>query len=81
VIPAGLPHSAAALHSVVSNPQDVFSRWLWLSIFPFGAVVNACESAYGVHRSVICFSVPAVNRWSNKPSTKCSSGASAAMCC
>ncbi len=51
VIPAGLPHSAAALHSVVSNPQDVFSRLLWLSIFPFGAVVNACESAYGVHRT------------------------------
>ena len=51
VIPAGVTHSAAALHCVTANPQDVFSRLLWLSIFPFGAVVNACESAYGVHRS------------------------------
>lgn len=51
VIPAGLAHSAAALHSVVSNPQDMFSRLLWLSIFPFGVVLSACESAYGVHRN------------------------------
>ena len=50
VIPSGIPHSAAGLHSVISNPRDVFSRLLWLSIFPFGVVVNACESAYGRHR-------------------------------
>lgn len=51
IIPAGLEHLAAALHSVVSAPEDVFSRLVWLSVFPFGAVVSACESAYGVHRS------------------------------
>jgi len=50
VIPSGAPHSAAALHCVTSAPDDVFSRLLWISVFPFGAVVNVCESAYGVHR-------------------------------
>lgn len=50
VIPSGVPHSAAALHCVTSAPEDIFSRLLWISVFPFGAVVNVCESAYGVHR-------------------------------
>jgi AraC-like DNA-binding protein len=51
IIPSGTPHSAAALHCVTSRPEDVFSRLLWLSVFPFGAVVSVCESAYGVHRT------------------------------
>jgi AraC-like DNA-binding protein len=51
VIPSGIPHSAASLHCVVSAPEDVFSRLLWVSIFPFGSLLSLCESAYGVHRS------------------------------
>lgn len=51
VIPSGVDHSTGSLHCVVSAPEDVFSRLIWISIFPFGAVVNLCESAYGVHRS------------------------------
>lgn len=50
VIPSGIPHSVASLHSVVSVPEDVFSRLLWISVFPFGSIVNLCESAYGIHR-------------------------------
>ena len=50
VIPSGTEHSSGLLHCVLSDPQDVFSRLIWVSIFPFGAVVNLCESAYGVHR-------------------------------
>ncbi len=51
VIPSGAEHSAGFLHSVFSEPKDVFSRLIWISVFPFGAVVNLCESAYGVHRN------------------------------
>ncbi|MFN0124337.1 MAG: helix-turn-helix domain-containing protein [Blastocatellia bacterium] len=51
VIPSGVEHSTGLLHCVVSSPEDVFSRLVWISIFPFGATINLCESAYGVHRS------------------------------
>lgn len=51
VIPSGTEHSTGILHCVTSVPEEVFSRLVWISIFPFGATVNLCESAYGVHRS------------------------------
>lgn len=51
VIPSGTEHSIGTLHCVLSAPSEVFSRLIWLSIFPFGAVLNLCESAYGLHRS------------------------------
>lgn len=51
VIPSGVEHSTGTLHCIRSAPEDVFSRLIWISIFPFGATINLCESAYGVHRS------------------------------
>lgn len=51
IVPSGTPHSAAALHCVTSAPEDVFSRLLWISVFPFGSVLSVCESAYGIHRT------------------------------
>jgi AraC-like DNA-binding protein len=51
IVPSGTPHSLAALHCVTSTPEDVFSRLLWISVFPFGSVLSVCESAYGVHRT------------------------------
>ena len=52
IIPSGIQHSTASVHCVISAPEEVFSRLLWVSVFPFGSLLSLCESAYGVHRTV-----------------------------
>jgi AraC-like DNA-binding protein len=51
IVPAGVSHSTGVLHAVVSRPETISSRLLWLGIFPYGAVVNLCESLNGLHQS------------------------------
>jgi hypothetical protein len=51
LIPSGELHTTATLHCVTSLPEDVFSRLLWISVHPFGSLINLCESGYGIHRS------------------------------
>jgi AraC-like DNA-binding protein len=51
MVPAGVLHSTGVLHAVTSRPESISSRLLWMGIFPYGAVINLCESLKGVHRS------------------------------
>jgi AraC-like DNA-binding protein len=50
IIPPQVPHSAAGLHYFSGSPQRAHSRLMWLRSFPYGAVVNTCETTQGVHR-------------------------------
>lgn len=49
VLPANLRHSPSALHCITCPPEEVFSRLLWLSPFPYGAILSLCESRNGEH--------------------------------
>jgi len=51
VIPPSVCHSSASLHAVTIAPKDAYSKLLWMALFPYGCVVNMCESAHGVHYS------------------------------
>jgi AraC-like DNA-binding protein len=51
VIPPGVVHSPASLHCVMGDPKKVYSQLLWVDVFPYGVVLNRCESIYGTHRS------------------------------
>jgi AraC-like DNA-binding protein len=51
ILPPGTEHSAAAVHWLHRKPESAYSRLLWIAAFPYGAVVNVCESAGGVHSS------------------------------
>jgi len=51
VLPAGVLHSVSALHCVTGDRARAFSRLLWIDVFPYGAILNVCESRHGEHRS------------------------------
>ena len=51
VIPPAVYHSSASLHAVTIPPKNAYSRLLWMALFPYGCVVNVCESANGAHSS------------------------------
>ena len=49
ILPANLSHSPSVLHCISCPPEQVFSRLLWLSPFPYGAILSICESRNGEH--------------------------------
>lgn len=49
IIPSNLSHSPSSLHCVSGSPEKHFSRLLWFSPFPYGAVLSYCESSRGQH--------------------------------
>lgn len=49
ILPANLSHSPSVLHCISCPPEQVSSRLLWLSPFPFGAILSICESHKGEH--------------------------------
>jgi len=51
VIPPGTTHSGAGVHCLTMSLNAAFSRLLWMSAFPYGCVINTCESIHGSHRS------------------------------
>lgn len=51
VISAGTIHSAAGVHCLTMSLNANFSRLLWVSTFPYGCVLNMCESIHGTHQS------------------------------
>jgi two-component system response regulator YesN len=51
IIPTGTVHSAAAVHWFTDRPVAAYSRLLWIAVFPYGGVLNVCESSGGTHRS------------------------------
>lgn len=51
VVPPGMYHSSASLHAVTIPPHTAFSRLLWMALFPYGCVLNLCESSGGMHVS------------------------------
>jgi AraC-like DNA-binding protein len=50
LIPPGVQHSSAALHCIMIRPEKAYSKLMWVSILPCGAVIGLCESALGAHR-------------------------------
>lgn len=51
VIPPGVPHSPGELHCISLDRAAVASRLLWFGSFPYGAVMNLCETCEGRHCS------------------------------
>ncbi len=51
VVPPGMHHSSASLHAVTIPAKAAFSRLLWMALFPYGCVLNLCESSGGMHFS------------------------------
>jgi AraC-like DNA-binding protein/mannose-6-phosphate isomerase-like protein (cupin superfamily) len=51
IVPPAVFHSSASLHAVTIPPKDAYSRLLWMALFPYGCVVNLCESSGGNHYS------------------------------
>ena len=51
VVPPGMYHSSASLHAVTIPAQTAYSRLLWMALFPYGCVLNLCESSAGMHCS------------------------------
>lgn len=51
IIPPSVFHSSASLHAVTIPTREAYSRLLWMSLFPYGCVVNLCESSNGQHSS------------------------------
>jgi AraC-like DNA-binding protein len=51
VAPPGMVHSPASLHAVTIPAKTAYSRLLWLALFPYGCVLNLCESSAGQHFS------------------------------
>lgn len=51
VVPPAMYHSSASLHAVTIPPKSAFSRLLWMALFPYGCVLNLCESSGGIHSS------------------------------
>lgn len=49
ILPANLSHSPSVLHCISCPPEQVSSRLLWLSPFPYGAILSICESRNGLH--------------------------------
>jgi AraC-like DNA-binding protein len=49
ILPANLSHSPSVLHCISCPPEQVFSRLLWFSPFPYGAILSICESVKGQH--------------------------------
>jgi AraC-like DNA-binding protein len=53
VIPPQIAHSTPGLHCITRNPATGSSRLLWVRTFPYGAVLNFCRTANGMHRSTV----------------------------
>jgi AraC-like DNA-binding protein len=51
VIPPGVRHSPGELHCITARSMPEPSRLLWLGSFPYGVVINLCESEGRRHRS------------------------------
>ncbi len=51
IIPPAVFHSSASLHAVTVPPKEAYSKLLWMALFPYGCVVNMCESSNGMHHS------------------------------
>ena len=51
VIPPGTIHSGAGVHCLTASLNSAFSRLLWVSVFPYGCILNMCESIHGTHQS------------------------------
>jgi AraC-like DNA-binding protein len=51
VLPAGVPHSVGTLHCITGDRAKCFSRLVWIDVFPYGAILNLCESRHGEHHS------------------------------
>jgi two-component system response regulator YesN len=53
IVPPQVWHSRPGPHFVEMPPSRASSRLLWLRSFPYGAVVNLCETRQGEHRGTL----------------------------